>query len=84
LKIARHGLRWIDYQHIGIEVKREHMQQPIEIHQRVRGSKPSSWYSRRSSLNTQTLVTDLQDNIQGNDLSICKRKWHQANPKWQY
>ncbi len=57
-EIASHGLRWIDYQHIDIEVEREHMRQAIEIHEQLTGSKPSGWYTGRSSPNTQQLVIE--------------------------
>ena len=66
-EIASHGLRWIDYQHIDIEVEREHMQQAIEIHERVTGSKPSGWYTGRSSPNTQKLVIENGDFLYDSD-----------------
>lgn len=57
-EIASHGLRWIDYQHIDIEVEREHMRQAIKIHEQVTGNKPLGWYTGRSSPNTQKLVIE--------------------------
>ncbi|MCB1755057.1 MAG: allantoinase PuuE [Gammaproteobacteria bacterium] len=48
-EIASHGYRWIDYQHIDETVEREHLQQAIEIHTRLTGSRPEGWYLGRCS-----------------------------------
>ena len=55
-EIASHGWRWINYQHVPLEVEREHMQRAIEIHQRLTGARPLGWYAGRSSPNTRRLV----------------------------
>ena len=57
-EIATHGWRWIDCQHLPIEVEREHMLRAIEIHTRVTGSRPLGWYLGRSSPNTWSLVAE--------------------------
>ncbi len=57
-EIASHGYRWIDYQHVPIEVEREHMQKAIEIHQGMTGEKPLGWYTGRDSPNTRQLVVE--------------------------
>lgn len=57
-EIASHALRWIDYQHMPIEQEREHMQQAIEIHTEVTGSRPLGWYTGRDSPNTRSLVIE--------------------------
>lgn len=57
-EIACHGLRWIDYQHMPIELERQHMQKAIEIHQQLTGSRPLGWYTGRDSPNTRDLVLE--------------------------
>jgi putative urate catabolism protein len=57
-EIASHGYRWIDYQYIGIETEREHMQQAIAIQTRITGSRPLGWYTGRNSPNTLRLVVE--------------------------
>ena len=55
-EIASHGLRWINYQHVPLEVEREHMQRAIEIQKRLTGERPLGWYTGRTSPNTRQLV----------------------------
>lgn len=57
-EIACHGLRWIDYQHVGKSIELEHLRQAIEIHTRVTGERPLGWYLGRSSPNTHALVAE--------------------------
>lgn len=57
-EIASHGYRWIDYQYVPENVEREHLQQAIEIHKRVTGSRPDGWYTGRNSMNTRKLVVE--------------------------
>ncbi len=57
-EIASHGLRWIDYQYVPESVEREHIEQAIEIHTRVTGSRPVGWYTGRMSPNTRRLVNE--------------------------
>ena len=57
-EIASHGWRWINYQHVPLEVEREHMQRAIEIHQRLTGERPLGWYTGRTSPNTRRLVVE--------------------------
>jgi putative urate catabolism protein len=56
-EIASHGYRWIDYQSVGEEVEREHLQRAIAIHTQVTGARPLGWYTGRISPNTRRLVT---------------------------
>jgi len=55
-EIASHGYRWIDYQDVGEEVEREHLQKAIAIHTRVTGDRPLGWYTGRISPNSRRLV----------------------------
>ena len=57
-EIASHGWRWISYQHVPLEVEREHMQRAIEIHKRLTGERPLGWYTGRTSPNTRRLVVE--------------------------
>ena len=57
-EIASHGYRWIDYQYIGAETEREHMQQAIAMQTRIIGSRPLGWYTGRNSPNTLRLVVE--------------------------
>lgn len=56
--IASHGLKWIDYQYVPEDVERQHIQQAIDIHTRVTGSRPVGWYTGRMSPNTRKLVNE--------------------------
>ena len=55
-EIASHGLRWIDYQFVPLDVERAHFEQAMEIHTRVTGTRPLGWYTGRTSPNTRDLV----------------------------
>ena len=57
-EIASHGYRWINYQHVPVELEREHMQRAIEIHRRLTGARPLGWYTGRTSPNTRRLVVE--------------------------
>ena len=57
-EIASHGLRWINYQDVDIEIEREHMRQAIEIHTQATGERPLGWYTGRTSPNTAKLVVE--------------------------
>ena len=60
-EVASHGWRWINYQHVPLEVEREHMQRAIEIHHRLTGERPLGWYTGRTSPNTRRLVVENGD-----------------------
>ncbi|MDX6750102.1 allantoinase PuuE (plasmid) [Geminicoccaceae bacterium 1502E] len=57
-EIASHGLRWIDYQYVGIEAERAHMREALRIHEEVTGERPLGWYTGRASPNTLKLVAE--------------------------
>ena len=57
-EICSHGLRWINYHGIDINIEREHLQQAIEIHQQICGTRPLGWYTGRTSENTRTLLVE--------------------------
>jgi len=55
-EIASHGYRWIDYQHVPIELEHAHLEKAIEIHRSVTGSLPTGFYLGRSSPNTAKII----------------------------
>jgi putative urate catabolism protein len=57
-EIASHGWRWINYQHVPLELEREHMQRAIQIHAHLTGERPLGWYTGRTSPNTRRLVVE--------------------------
>ena len=57
-EIASHGYRWIDYQYVGEDVERSHIQKAIAIHTQVTGSRPLGFYQGRISPNTRRLVAE--------------------------
>jgi len=57
-EIACHGLRWIHYQQVDESIEREHMQQALEILDKLTGEAPRGWYTGRDSPNTRRLVVE--------------------------
>ena len=57
-EIASHGYRWIDYQYVGEETEREHIQTAIDIHTQATGSRPLGLYQGRVSPNTRRLIVE--------------------------
>ena len=60
--VVCHGLKWIHYQDMPLEQERAHMQQAIELHERLLGKKPMGWYTGRDSPRTRQLVAE-QDGL---------------------
>jgi len=60
-EIASHAMRWIHFQDMPIEQEREQMDQAINLHQALTGTKPSGWYTGRTSPNTLALVAERED-----------------------
>ena len=57
-EIACHGLRWTHYQRVEEAVEREHMQQALDIIEKLTGSRPAGWYTGRDSPNTRRLLVE--------------------------
>ncbi len=57
--IACHGLKWIHYQGVPEDVERAHMQEAMQIIQRLTGNRPLGWYTGRDSPRTRRLVADF-------------------------
>ncbi|MGB1757453.1 MAG: polysaccharide deacetylase family protein, partial [Pseudomonadales bacterium] len=56
--IACHGYRWLDYQFVEEAIERAHIEQAIELHTKIVGSKPLGWYTGRDSPNTRRLILE--------------------------
>lgn len=59
-EIATHGLKWIDYKDVPIEIEREHLEQAIRLHETVTGSLPSGAYIGRTSVASQDLCAERE------------------------
>lgn len=57
-EIASHGLRWIDYQYMGVEQERAQLRESIRLHTELTGERPLGWYTGRVSPNTLALVVE--------------------------
>jgi allantoinase len=57
-EICSHGLRWINYHGVPVEIERAHMAQAIEIQKKITGERPLGWYTGRTSENTRRLVAE--------------------------
>ncbi|MDJ0653972.1 MAG: allantoinase PuuE [Xanthomonadales bacterium] len=57
-EICCHGYRWINYQDVAEDEERRHLEQAVDIIQRLTGSPPLGWYTGRSSPNTRRLVVE--------------------------
>lgn len=57
-EIASHGYRWIDYQYVGEDLERSHIQKAIDIQTRITGTRPLGFYQGRLSPNTRRLVVE--------------------------
>jgi allantoinase len=57
-EIASHGLRWIDYHSMDDATEREHIEQAVDILERLCGEAPLGWYTGRTSENTRRLVAE--------------------------
>ena len=57
-EIASHGLRWIDYQHVGLATERAHMAEAIRLHTEITGERPLGWYLGRTGPNSLRLVAE--------------------------
>ena len=76
-EICSHGHRWIDYQHVGEAVEREHMRQAIAVIEAATGERPQGWYTGRTSPNTRRLVVEeggfLYDSDDYSDIDLLVR-----------
>ena len=57
-EIASHGLKWIEYRDVPLEVERTQLHEAVALHTEVTGSRPLGWYLGRCSMNTLDLVME--------------------------
>lgn len=57
-EIASHGYRWINYQYVGEDTEREHIEKAVRILSDITGERPLGWYTGRTSPNTRRLVAE--------------------------
>lgn len=77
-EIASHGLRWIHYQDIPVDVQRDHIARAVEIHTELTGAPPLGWYTGRDSPDTRRLVVEhggfeYDSDYYGDDLPFWMR-----------
>ena len=82
-EVASHGYRWIDYQYVGEEVERSHIQKAIDIHTRIIGTRPLGFYQGRNRPGRAAALAKFLDYVQTQaQVWICRRidiarHWHQ-------
>ncbi|GEA11376.1 allantoinase PuuE [Alteromonas sp. KUL49] len=60
-EIASHAMRWIHYQDMDEATERAQIEEAINLHQKLTGSKPVGWYTGRTSPNTLKLIAERDD-----------------------
>jgi putative urate catabolism protein len=75
-EIATHGLRWIDYQYMGIETERRHLEETIRIHAAVTGERPLGYYLGRTGPNS------LQVCVEEGGFLYCADSYADDLPYW--
>ncbi len=57
-EVVCHGLKWIHYQNMPIEMERQQMKEALNIMEALFGKKSVGWYTGRDSPNTRKLVAE--------------------------
>ncbi len=57
-EIASHGLKWIEHKDMSEDEERAQIAEAIRLHEEVTGDAPRGWYTGRTSMNTERLVTE--------------------------
>ena len=60
-EIASHAMRWINFQDMPEAQEKKMINAAVQLHQAITGSKPSGWYTGRTSPNTLRLLADRDD-----------------------
>lgn len=60
-EMASHAMRWIHYQDMDIDQERRLIDESINLHAELTGSKPKGWYTGRTSPNTLKLIAERDD-----------------------
>ncbi|MFO0744326.1 MAG: allantoinase PuuE [Myxococcota bacterium] len=57
-EIASHGLKWIDYTHVPVEIERAHIREAVRLHTEICGERPLGFYQGRMGPNTRALCME--------------------------
>ncbi|MDB5562188.1 MAG: polysaccharide deacetylase [Hyphomicrobiales bacterium] len=57
-EIASHGYKWVEHKDMAPEVERQQIAEAIRLHTVATGSRPTGWYTGRSSLQTVDLTSE--------------------------
>jgi OHCU decarboxylase len=57
-EIASHGYKWVEHKDMAPEVERLHIDEAVRLHTVAIGSRPTGWYTGRSSLRTVDLTSE--------------------------
>lgn len=60
-EIASHAMRWISFQDMPEVHEKKMINAAVQLHQAITGSKPSGWYTGRTSPNTLKLIAERND-----------------------
>lgn len=60
-EVASHAMRWIHYQDMDIDTERQQIEDAVNLHETLTGSKPVGWYTGRTSPNTLKLISERDD-----------------------
>jgi putative urate catabolism protein len=60
-EIASHAMRWINFQDMPEAQEKKMIDAAVHLHQAITGSKPTGWYTGRTSPNTLKLIADTDD-----------------------
>jgi allantoinase len=78
-EVASHGYRWWNYQHVDVEVEREHIRRSVDIHTRLLGKRPVGFYQGKPSVNTRRLVVEEGGFKYGQFLMIVPTSWKRSS-----
>ena len=57
-EMASHGYKWVEHKDMPVETERQQIAEAIRLHTIATGSRPTGWYTGRSSLNTVDLTSE--------------------------
>ena len=57
-EMASHGYKWVEHKDMPIETERQQIAEAIRLHTIATGTRPTGWYTGRSSLNTVDLTSE--------------------------
>jgi putative urate catabolism protein len=57
-EIASHGYKWVEHKDMAPELERQQIAEAIRLHTVATGSRPTGWYTGRSSLQTVDLTSE--------------------------